>query len=71
MRSVFFLQPATFPFPKEQWSSSAGRSLLTVAGPRGNFTRFPFHSPSMASTLNLFMNIMSHVLTSMSRQSQA
>jgi len=23
----------------------AGRSLLTVAGPCGNLTRFPFHSP--------------------------
>ena len=58
------------PIPEGTVVFSAGRSLLTVAGPRGNFTRFPFHSPSMASTLNLFMNITSHVLTSMSRQSR-
>lgn len=37
--------PAAFPFPGTV-DNCAGRSLLTVAGPRGNFTRFPFHSLS-------------------------
>jgi hypothetical protein len=34
--------PATFPF-RRTVVHYAGRSLLTVAGPCGTFTRFPFH----------------------------
>ena len=34
---------------EEQWHYCAGRSLLTVAGPCGIFTRFPFHPLLSAS----------------------
>src|SRR5579863_686356 len=41
--SQVIAQPAAFPFRRTV--ACAGRSLLTVAGPCGIFTRFPFHSP--------------------------
>jgi hypothetical protein len=41
---------AAFPFHVRNSGNSAGSSLLTVAGPRGIFTRFPFHSSLMTNT---------------------
>jgi hypothetical protein len=42
---------AAFPSHPRDSGVFAVSSLLTVAGPRGNLTRFPFHLPFMASTL--------------------
>ena len=43
--SQVITKPAAFPFLAEQWLTTPARSLLTVAQPCGNLTRFPFHSP--------------------------
>ena len=43
------LNRLAFPF-RRTVAYCAGRSLLTVAGPCGIFTRFPFHSPLTTST---------------------
>ena len=47
------LRRLAFPF-RRTVADCAGRSLLTVAGPCGILTRFPFHSPSTASTSGRF-----------------
>ena len=47
------LHRLAFPF-RRTVAYCAGRSLLTVAGPCGICTRFPFHSPRTASTSGSF-----------------
>jgi len=40
--------------PTQQWPTTPARSLFTVARPRGNFTRFPFHSPIKDEHLEIY-----------------
>ena len=47
------LNRLAFPF-RRTVAHCAGRSLLTVAGPCGNFTRFPFHSPQWRAPQGVF-----------------
>lgn len=52
-----FLAPRAFPDPKDQWHFLQGRLPHTVAGPPGNFTRFPilpvFHGAPVGLNMRL------------------